>query len=193
MHYIGRTYIFITDGGWEVSGRIIEFSDASILIETEGRVIKLDRSKIIGETAMGLANAQLQPLVPASAPRYDIREAAAMPLPAVAKAKLGPGPAATDLQERLGEATVEAVELREELGITETLSDERKQARTRERKTSGSIIPEHMLLPEDGEEAEQPEFETEDLESSKEISIGDLSASFGVDFRKNIRGQFDEG
>lgn len=188
LHYIGRRYTFITDGGWEVSGKVVEYVDDSILIESDGRIIKLKRSKIIGETATGDVISQPQPLVPAPLPRYDIREAATMPQPAVAKTKSAAAP--TDLQERLGLVTKEAEELRGDLGLTETLADEKKAAKMREIRTIGSIIPEHMLLPE-GEE-EETYVEAEEVKSEEPISIGDLSANFGVDFRKDLRGEFDD-
>lgn len=188
LHYIGRRYTFITDGGWEVSGKVVEYVDDSILIESDGRIIKLKRSKIIGETATGDVISQPQPLVPAPLPRYDIREAAPMPRPAVAKPKSAAAP--TDLQERLGLVTKEAEELREDLGLIETLADEKRAAKMREIRSVGSIIPEHMLLPE-GEE-EETYVEAKEVKSEEPISIGDLSANFGVDFRADLRGEFDD-
>jgi len=171
LNYIGREFTFITDGGWEVTGKVVEYTDSQILIDSGGRVIRLERSKVVGESANPPANSVPQPLVEPEKERYDIREREAAPMP-VALAKSGKAAPKTALEERLELANMESQELREDLGVTETLADERQAAREVERKSYGSIIPGDMLLPEEDSDEEED----------------DLAATFGVDFRGDIRG-----
>lgn len=150
IHYLGRNYTFITEGGFEVSGRVIEFTEEDILVDSGERIIRLKRSKIIGETASSHVIRESVPLVAPVIPGYDNVEAQTMPA-AVAKPKASAP--TTPLEALLTQATSDAEKLSEELGIAEEV-----QTYKPEKNRYGSILPDDMLLP-----SEEDDDKTVDL------------------------------
>jgi hypothetical protein len=135
INRIGRDLTLIMDGGWEVTGRIIEYTKADILIETDGRVLRLKRSKIVGETVSSAYKKISTPLDGAEMPGYNIGGALpAAPLPAVARTTAQS--MNTPLQKLLAEAEMKS---RSELNGNGT----------HERAQYGTIIPDDMLLPDE--------------------------------------------
>lgn len=151
-NYIGRNYAFIMNGGWEITGRIIEYSYNYILIDSAGKIIKLDRKKITAECILIFEPERL-PLVGSDRAAYDIGPPMPpAPIPAaVARVHKG-NEAETDLTKRLREITSNAETLKKELGIHQTLDDEKRESVIREQKSYGSILPDDMLLPDDVDE-----------------------------------------
>lgn len=168
-HYIGRDYTFLMEGGIEVTGVCIDITSEYFILETTEGAITLYRNKIMAENChdgRGPGSKRLEQEVPGG---YHIDEAQGLPMAAVARGRSIPK---TDLQERLAEASNEADKLKVELGVSETLEDERRAARE-EMKRVGSIIPDDMLYPNE-----------EELDKNGSVDFG---VSFGVDFKKDLR------